>query len=439
MTAVARSTAAEADRARRILALLGAIFAAVLVGIALLVLSSFSGAFGQYAVVRANLPSAGNAIGVNTPVQYLDVTVGTVASEGHPVSGGVVSVVLHIKPSKLSAIPASVRATVGPLSIFGNQSVQLQAQPGSTGGHLRAGQTIEALTSGSTASLQSTLGDLDTVLNSIHPAELDTALTAAATGLHGEGQVLGATLNQASGYLALMLPYLPTEENDFALLAPVANNVAISTPALLGILSNLTVTSQTITADQAQLQQVLSGGADLAAQSNQLLTTIQVPFEHLLADFGPLLADVSQSPTEIHDILTGLDAWSTAWTIAESHGPYLTLSSTVSVPNPADAVLASLGAPNAVSLFAQGVGTNLVNPTPYTAADCAHVPSYCSPTSHASANLAAPTVNAVMPASQQQQALSGIFAGLDHGQPPSSPGVVALILDPLLQGMATQP
>jgi phospholipid/cholesterol/gamma-HCH transport system substrate-binding protein len=439
MTAVARSAVADAARARRMLALIGGIFAAVLVGIALLVLQSFSGAFGQYTVLHANLPSAGNAIGVNTPVQYLDVTVGMVASEGRPVSGGIVSVVLHIKPSKLNAIPASVRATVGPLSIFGNQSVQLEARPGGSGGHLHAGQTIEALTSGSTASLQSTLGDLDTVLNSIHPAELDTALTAAATGLHGEGQVLGATLNQASGYLALMLPYLATEENDFALLGPVADNVAASTPALLGILSNSIVTSQTITADQTQLQQVLAGGAALAAQSNQLLSTIQVPFEHLIADFGPLLADLSQSPTEIHDILTGLDAWSRAWTLAESHGPYLTLSSNVSVPNPADAVLASLGAPNTVSLFAQGVGTNLVNPPTYTAADCARVPAYCSTTTHAAPLLPAPNVRAVMPASEQQAALSGLFAGLDHGQSADSPSVVALILDPLLQGMASQP
>jgi phospholipid/cholesterol/gamma-HCH transport system substrate-binding protein len=436
MTAVARSTAAEADRARRKLALLGTVFAAVLIAIVLVVFRSFGGGFGQYATVRANLPSAGNAIGPNTPVQYLDVTVGTVASEGHPVSGGVVSVVLHIKPSKLSAIPASVRATVGPLSIFGNQSVQLEARPGASGGHLLAGQTIEALTSGSTASLQSTLGDLDTVLNSIHPADLDTALTAAATGLHGEGQVLGAALNQASGYLALMLPYLSTEEQDFALLGPVADNVASSTPALLGILANSTVTSQTITANQTQLQQVLAGGAALAAQSNQLLSTIQVPFEHLLADFGPLLADISQSPSEIHDILTGLDAWSTAWTLAESHGPYLTLSSNVSVPNPADAVLAGLGAPNTVALFAQGIGTNLVNPPTYTAADCARVPTYCSTTPHAATRLAVP---AVMPASQQQQAVSAIFAGLDQGQSPASPSVVALILDPLLQGMASQP
>ena len=64
------------------------------------------------------------------------------------------------------------------------------------------------------------------------PSGRSAALTAAATGLHGEGQVLGATLNQASTYLALMLPYLATEESDFALLGPVADNVAASTPAL---------------------------------------------------------------------------------------------------------------------------------------------------------------------------------------------------------------
>jgi hypothetical protein len=39
---------------------------------------------------------------------------------------------------------------------------------------------------------------------------------------------------------------------------------------------------------------------------------------------------------------------------------------------------------------------------------------------------------------QQQQAIGEIFAGLNHGQPATSSSVVSLILDPLLQGMASQ-
>jgi phospholipid/cholesterol/gamma-HCH transport system substrate-binding protein len=432
MTAVVRSSSAEAERLRRRLALVGTGFAAVLLTIVLLVFRSFGGGFGNYVVVRAEVPSAGNAIGPNTPVQYLDVTVGTVASEGHPVSGGVVSVVLHIKPSKLAVIPASVLATVGPLSIFGNQSVQLEAAPGSSAGHLAAGQTIKPLTTGSTASLQTALGDLDTVLKSIHPAELNTALTAVATALHGEGHTLGDTLDQASGYLALMLPNFPTMENDFALLAPVADSVAASTPALLGILANMTVTSQTITADQAQLRQLLVGGATVAAQSTQLLTAIQQPFEHLVADFGPLLADISQNPNEIAQILQGLDTWSKAWTAAESQGPFLTLSNTINVVQPADAVLAGLGDPRGVSLFAQAIGTNLVNPTPYSSANCTLATS-CSLTTHAATRMSA------VSGGQQQQAVAGIAAALDHGQASASPAVATLILDPLLRAMASQP
>jgi phospholipid/cholesterol/gamma-HCH transport system substrate-binding protein len=432
MTAVARPSSAAAKRVRRKLALLGTAFAVVLVTIVLLVFRSFAGGFGRYVVVHAEVPSAGNAIGPNTPVQYLDVTVGTVASEGHPVSGGVVSVVLHIKPSKLAAIPASVRATVGPLSIFGNQSVRLEAEPGSSAGHLQGGQTIQPLLSGSTASLQTTLGDLDTVLNSIHPAQLDAALTAVATALHGEGQVLGNTLDQASGYLALMLPNFPKMESDFALLAPVADSVAASTPALLGILSNMTVTGQTITAEQTQLRQLLVGGATLAGQSNHLLTAVQQPFEHLVADFGPLLAAISQNPNEISQVLQGLQIWSNAWSAAESQGPYLTLSNTVNVQQPADAVLAPLGAPNAVSLFAQAVGTGLVNPKPYSSADCTPATS-CS-TTHAATHMAA-----VMPESQQQQAVAGIFAGLDRGQAAASPAIATLIIEPILRGMASRP
>jgi virulence factor Mce-like protein len=376
-------------------------------------------------------------------VQYRDVTVGTVASLGRPLPGGVISVVLHMKPSRITAVPASVRATVGPLSVFGNQSIQLEAPSGPSGGAtLKAGQTIPAIESGTTASLQATLADLDTVLNAIHPAQLEVALTELATALRGQGQLLGDTLSQSSTYLGLMLPYLPDFEADMALLGPVSNNFAASTPAFLSLLSNFSVTAQTLTADQAQVHQSLVGAATLSGQFSQVLTTIQTPFEHLVADFGPLLADISHNPNTIAQTLQGLDSWSKAWTAAESQGPFLSTVSTVSIPNPADAILASLGATNANALFAIGVGTNLVNPPTYTTANC---PVYGTEVGHCPAAASAPATpaaafhsatNALMPEPQQSQAVSAIAAGLDHGTPSASAAVSTLLLGPLLQAMA---
>jgi hypothetical protein len=147
---------------------------------------------------------------------------------------------------------------------------------------------------------------------------------------------------------------------------------------------------------------------------------------------------VSANPNEIADILSGLDQWSRAWTQAESHGPYLSISSTIDVHNPADLVLAGLGSPDATSLFADGLGGGLVDPSVYTAADC---PSYGSMagTDCGSAPGATATANATtasIPGPAEEKAATALLAGLDKGQTLTSPAVTALLVGPILDDMA---
>jgi virulence factor Mce-like protein len=422
------------ERSRRRLAAIGVGFIALIVAVIAVIVQSISGNFTNFVAVTAELPSSGNAIQIDSPVQYRDVTVGSVATNGRPVGGGVVSVVLHIKPSKLAAIPGAVQATVGPISVFGNQAIQLIAPAPEAGPHLAPGQTIPAQATGPTASLQATLGDLDNLLNSLHPAEMNAALTALATALYGQGQSLGQTFARSSVYIRQMLPLIPTIEANFRLLAPVADQLASATPDVLGIFANLTVTNRTYTADQSQLHQSLVGGAAAAGQSSQLLTAIRDPWVRLLADSGPLFQDITQNSTEIAQILSGLDIWAKAWSASESHGPFLTLTSSLAVSNPADVVRAALGDPNADTLFAEGVGTSLVNPPTYTAANCpiiyGPVPGPCLPAPAA-------TVSRLVPAGPQQAAMTTIAAGLSQGNRPPAPAVVSLLLSPVLQSMVS--
>ena len=413
----------------RRLAALGVALILIAGAVITVIVQSISGDYTNFVAVTADLPSSGNAIQIDSPVQYRDVTVGTVANNGQPVGAGVVSVSLHLKPSRLAAIPAGVRATVGPISVFGNQAVQLVAPANLTGPHLRAGQVIPAVASGPTASLQATLGDLDNLLTELHPAEMDQALTALATALNGEGHSLGQTFDRSSTYLEQMLPLIPTIEDNFARLAPVADQLTSATPDVLGFLANLTVVNRTYTANAPQLHQSLVGGAAAAGQTAQILSTIQKPLAQLLAGSGPLFQDVTQNATEIAQILSGLNTWAVAWSASESHGPFLTLTSSLNVNNPADVVRAALGDPSADALFAAGIGSTEVNPPTYSSANCpivyGPVPGPCI----------GPGAGSLVPASQQQQAVSAIASGLNGGQRPSSPTVASLLLSPLLQSL----
>jgi phospholipid/cholesterol/gamma-HCH transport system substrate-binding protein len=431
----------SSDRAGRRLTrqavVFGVVMTVLMLGAVTAIFASFGGAFSNYALVQAELPASSTAVALNAPVEYRNVTVGTVASQGRSVPGGLVVVTLHLEPSMLHEIPAGVRATETPVSFFGDPYLVLEPPAQLGGATLRAGATIPALRVGQTASLQATLGDLDTLLLGLHPTELDAALTAVAGALQGEGTALGHNLDRGNAYFSQMLRLWPTVVSDLKMLVPVSDQFALSTNDILAILSNQTTTGATINDDAAAVRQAIGGGAELASEVTKLLTAIQQPYDILAADSGPFLKDISQSPTEISQLLSGLDAWAKAWTAAEASGPYLTLTANVVVANPADLGLAVLGGPEMASYLSAGLGPGFVNPQTYTSAGS--IPSTASSARAAASALeralaSAPTP--VMAASAQTQAISRIVTAMS-GERPGSPAVSSLLLSPLLASLVS--
>src|SRR5579864_5846331 len=103
----------------------GGLLVVLLVGAAGAVIESFGGAFSTYAVAEAQLPASSTAVALSAPVEYRNVTVGTVASQGRSVPGGLVDVTLHLERSMLHVIPAGVEATETPVSFFGDAYIVL--------------------------------------------------------------------------------------------------------------------------------------------------------------------------------------------------------------------------------------------------------------------------------------------------------------------------
>jgi phospholipid/cholesterol/gamma-HCH transport system substrate-binding protein len=417
------------------LVVLGSLLAVFLVGVVVLVLESFGGAFSSYAVVEAQLPASSTAVALGAPVEYRNVTVGTVASEGASVPGGLVAVTLHMDNSMLHVIPAQVRATETPVSFFGDPYVELVPPPSSDLTRLRPGATIPPLEVGATASLQATLGSLDTLLVRLHPAELDAALTALASSLQGNGTSIGHSLVTGNTYFEQMLPLWPTVVTNLQTLLPVANQFAASTPEILQILASQSVTATTVTNQASGIHQAVGGGVVLAGEASQLLTAVQQPFAVLTADSGPFLRAISQNPDEISQLLSGLDSWANAWIGAEASGPYLDLTQNEVVANPADLGLAVLGGPDAAAYLSAGLGPGYVNPPTYSSAGSLPTGGSASSTltsSLADAGPSAPDPVVAEPA--QTRAVSKIVSAMT-GAAPSSPAVSTLILSPVLESL----
>jgi virulence factor Mce-like protein len=418
----------------------GVVLALVLAG---LVFASFGGTFTNYVGVTAQLPASSTAVSLNSPVEYRNVQVGKVVSQGKSIPGGLVSITIHLIPSKVHAIPVNVRATVSPVSFFGNEYIVLvpPAHPGLQ--TIRAGDRIAALATGETASLQALLGNLDHLLTELHPAQLDAALTALASAVVGQGTSLGHNLVSANTYLEGLVPRWPEIVADLNLFDPVAESLAAATPNLLELLANQTVTSDTITNSSDAVRNALSGGASLASDADQLLDAIQSPFAVLTADSAPFLQDLSQNPNEIAQLLSGLDSFAKAFVAAEANGPYLSATATINVVNPADLGVAILGGSpgTLINAIAAGLGPQYVNPPVYTAADCPRFGalSGCGGTTSSDGALTASTKDGsyILPAAPETQAISQIYEA-EAGSEPADPAVSTLLLSPVLEGLATR-
>jgi virulence factor Mce-like protein len=425
----------------------GTVMLALIAGVFVLIFAVFGGDFSNYAAVTVVLPPSATAVSPDSPVEYLDVQVGTVAGEGHAAGGGLVAVPVHLDRSKLKAIPVGVVALVQPTSIFGNQYIVLQPPSAGAGSEptLRSGATILAAGVGHTNSVQETVGDLDRILIELHPAELDGALTAMAQAIAGQGQSLGATLDSASGYLATMQPLWPTMVVDLQRLTPFADALSAAVPDLLGTLAHFSTTGSALSTNASEVKGLITNGAALAGNSATLLTEVQQPFAVLMAASGPMLQDISANPQEIAQLLSGLDGFARAIVSAESNGPYLQATATVDVLNPANLALGALGGPDMLSELAAGLGSKLVDPPTYTAADCPQLGGLSNCGGPAASATTADDTGADRPAKSgtvvpvldpavEDAAVSAV-ATAATGRAPGSAAVASLLLSPVLESI----
>jgi virulence factor Mce-like protein len=455
-------------------ALLGLALTAAIVAAVYAIILAFTGHFTSLVSIDAQLPPGSNAVGVGAPVQYRNVTVGKLASETQAGNGAVL-VRLDFYPGRIVNVPKGVEAQVAPLSIFGNQYIDLVPPATIGSAHLEAGDSIPAYTGQPSTSLQGTVTQLYDLLNAIHPADLDTALTAFATALNGEGTNLGKALDAASQYTGKTIePNLDTIQADLRLLVPVSSHLAAATPDLLGLLANSETTGTTITNQASDLRTLLATGSQATGQLANVFSTEQTDLINLMNQSGPLLSDVTANPNELSLTLSGLSQWASAWAAAESHGPYLSVTANLPVADISSGINAALGYNNPSSLAA-ALGPAF-NPATYTAANCPQYPGitnpYCGrggspaaaagqPSSVSAADVGlSPRSNASTGSAQQNaasteagsslaadsypyadelQAIESVASALNGGRPPASPGVAVILLYPLFASLSGAP
>ncbi|RRQ29056.1 MCE family protein [Rhodococcus sp. Eu-32] len=325
-----------------------------LVAVVGLALTIFSGGFRSTVPVTVTSERAGLVMDPQAKVKLRGVEVGRVASISQ--QDGMARLQLDMNPSTLSMIPANAAVEIKSTTVFGAKYVNFVVPPDPSVQALTPGAVISA--DNVTVEFNTLFQHLSDVLAQLEPEKLNATLGAVSSALRGRGEELGELLAESDEYLATINPSLPALQRDLAAAAVITNVYADATPDLMRVLDNATTTSNTIVAEQANLDLLLMNVTGLADTSNQVLTENEQPLETALHTLTATTTLLDEYSPELTCFIVGLNKGRLAFGPLAGAGDKasIALSSSFLLGDPAYTVekdlpkIAATGGPNCYGL-----------------------------------------------------------------------------------------
>lgn len=280
------------SRARR--RVYGAVWLAAIAGVVGLGVADYQEAFTPVVRVTLVTSQAGLLTDPGADVRLRGVPVGKVRSVEYDASGARLE--LALDPAQVSKIPADVTADIAPNTVFGPKSVLLSpAESSASARSLREGDVVQ--TKRVTTEINDVFNELEDVLTTVKPSQVSSTLGAMAQALDGRGEKLGRYISQLNDYLEKFNPHLGTLRQAVTESADVTHLYADVMPEFVELAKNLSITSDTLTEQQAALHAMLvdltrtaDNGADFMAHAGPpLVTAVDAlePTTRLLAKYSP--------------------------------------------------------------------------------------------------------------------------------------------------------
>ncbi len=275
--------------------LYGVAMLSVIALLATLSIMAFKQVFTATTPVTMKINRAGLQLLKGSDVKMRGLIVGAVKDIRSTGNGATIA--LSLKPGMIKDIPANVQARLIPKTVFGEKYIDLVTPANPSLTHIVSGSVITEDRTTPALEIDQALNDLLPLLRTVRPQDLNNTLSAVANALSGRGDKLGQTTVKLENYISQINPHLPQIQHDFQALAKVATTYDQAAPALLALLRNFTVTSQTITDKSATFSALLSdltGTAlvtrDFMARNAQNIVQVNVVnknFLALLAQYSP--------------------------------------------------------------------------------------------------------------------------------------------------------
>ena len=253
---------------RRLMAA-GVAFLTVIAVLITLSIAVYQKTFESVTMVTIKADRAGLQLAKFGDVRINGVLVGQVREISQ--DGDEASIKVALQPSAAREIPGNVDVQILPTTLFGQKYVSFVRPDAPSTRSLEDGDVIPSDRVETNVELSRILANLFPLLRAVSPADLNLTLNALATAFEGRGESLGETLDDLDGYLSAIEGSLPTLRQDLIVLADVADTYDLAAPDLIGVLRNLTVTSQTVLDNRKQLDVFFTDVGGLADTTTRIL------------------------------------------------------------------------------------------------------------------------------------------------------------------------
>jgi phospholipid/cholesterol/gamma-HCH transport system substrate-binding protein len=219
--------------------------------------------------------------------------IGTEASaEGSDLS----KLTLKIYPSDFTYLPSDVEAEIKSSTAFGAKYVDLIVPDGGGSSQpLKPGAVLQPRNV--TVEVNTVFQNLQSVVQSVDPAKLNSVLSAVAEAVRGKGDVIGQAISDSNDVLRAVNPRMPTIKQDWQLFGQTAEAYSNAADDIVSILDSFSTTSATIASHASALDAVLlsavgfsqSGITVLGGNQPNLVRAMNVldPTTALLTKYSP--------------------------------------------------------------------------------------------------------------------------------------------------------
>jgi virulence factor Mce-like protein len=229
-------------------------------------------------------PRAGLVMNPDAKVKMQGITVGKVGSI-ELLPDGRSALHLELDPRQMGMIPANVAADITSSTVFGAKFVDLVPPPQPAATALSAGQVLQG--DSVTVEINTVFEQLTTLLDSVDPVKLNETLGQLSRALDGRGRKINQMLADLDAFLIRFEPSVPNLRRDLSALPDVVSAYADAAPDFVEVLERSTRISDTLVAQQANLDALLVSTIGFGEIGNTVLVENRGPLDDLLQILAP--------------------------------------------------------------------------------------------------------------------------------------------------------